>query len=253
MLAAGLGGLAFAARSGRASAKPSDTFTADAGEGGVVVTRMAAAGTAKRPAVVLLHGSAGFEFRLPAYRRHADALTAAGIDAYLVHYYSRADEKALATIASPAGRTAYRIRRFDAWTGRVSSALLAILPRPDCSGRLGLLGFSLGGYVAAETAARDARVAALAVMYGAMPDSFVPQVKRLPPLIELHGDADHNVPLAKGRELVALAKAVGAPADIVVYPGKAHGFDLADAAADPAAADAIKRVTDFFQARLKAA
>lgn len=218
-----------------------------------MVTRMAAESAAKRPGVALLHGSAGFEFRLHAYQRHADALTAGGIDAYLVRYYSRADDKALATIGSREGRTAYRVRRCDAWAERVSSALSAILARPDCSGRLGLLGFSLGGYVAAETAARDARVAALAVMYGGMPDGFVPQVKRLPPLIALHGDADHNVPLAKGRELVTLAKAVGAAADIVVYPGKAHGFDLADTDADPASSDAIKRVTDFFQARLKAA
>jgi carboxymethylenebutenolidase len=114
-----------------------------------------------------------------------------------------------------------------------------------------LLGFSLGGYVAATAAARDARVSALAVLYGGMPDKIAAQVKHLPPMIELHGEADRNVPLARGEELVRLGKSVGAAAEIVRYKGKAHGFDFADN--DPMTADAISRVAGFFRARLSAA
>jgi carboxymethylenebutenolidase len=130
----------------------------------------------------------------------------------------------------------------------VSSAIAAILARPDSSGRLGLLGFSRGGYVAATTAARDERVTALAVLYGGMPDRIAPSVKHLPPLLELHGEADSNVPIVRGEELVKLAKAVGAPAEMVRYPGKEHGFDFADN--DPATANTISRVMKFFQSRL---
>jgi carboxymethylenebutenolidase len=83
----------------------------------------------------------------------------------------------------------------------------------------------LGGFVAADAAARDERIAALAVLYGGMPDAMVPEVKHLPPLIELHGEADRNVPFAMG-ELVKLGKAVGAEAELVAYPGKPHGFDF---------------------------
>ena len=46
---------------------------------------------------------------------------------------------------------------------------------------------------------------AIAVMYGGMPDAIVAQVKHMPPLVELHGEADRNVPLASGGELVNLA------------------------------------------------
>ena len=88
-------------------------------------------------------------------------------------------------------------------------------------------------------------------MYGGMPDKIAPQVKRLPPLIELHGEADQNVPLARGEELVKLAKAVGAQAELVKYPGKAHGFDFSDS--DPMTTDAVNRVAGFFQSRLNAA
>ena len=128
--------------------------------------------------------------------------------------------------------------------------MTAILGRSDSSGRIGLLGFSLGGYVAADTAARDTRIAALAVLYGGMPDAMAAKVKHLPPLIALHGEADRNVPVAKGRQLVELGKSVGAEAEFVPYPGKAHGFDFSDT--DPMTSDAIDRVTRFFQPRLAA-
>jgi carboxymethylenebutenolidase len=116
------------------------------------------------------------------------------------------------------------------------------------SGRIGLLGFSLGGYVAADTAARDGRIAELAVLYGGMPDAMVSQVRHLPPLIELHGEANTNVPLAKGEEPVKLGKAIGAETEFVTYPGRHHGFDFSDT--DPMTADAVSRVTKFFEARL---
>lgn len=94
----------------------------------------------------------------------------------------------------------------------------------------------MGGYVAAAPATRDERVAALGVLYGGMPDTMVSEVKHLPPLIELHGTADRNVPPAKGEELVKLGKAVGTEAEYIVYPGRHHGFDFSDT--DPMTADA---------------
>jgi carboxymethylenebutenolidase len=90
--------------------------------------------------------------------------------------------------------------------------------RASSSGRVGLLGFSLGGYVAAAPATRDERVAALGVLYGGMPDTMVSEVKHLPPLIELHGTADRNVPPAKGEELVKLGKAIPADTTVSTFP-----------------------------------
>jgi carboxymethylenebutenolidase len=81
-----------------------------------------------------------------------------------------------------------------------------------------------------------------------MPDTMVSEVKHLPPLIELHGAADRNVPPAKGAELVKLGKAIGAEAEFVVYPGRPHGFDFSDT--DPMIADAVEHVVRFFESRL---
>jgi carboxymethylenebutenolidase len=171
------------------------------------MTRYAADRVGKRPAVLVLHGNRGVEFNPRAYERYANALAAGGIDAYLVGYFTAEDYQALDPKKStPESRDAYTRGRFEGWTERTSSVVTAILERPDSSSRIGLLGFSLGGYLAADTAAHDHRVAATAVMYGGIPDAMVAEVKHMPPLIELHGEADRSVPLTKGEELVRIAK-----------------------------------------------
>jgi carboxymethylenebutenolidase len=89
------------------------------------------------------------------------------------------------------------------------------------------------------------------VLYGGMPDQIAHEVKHLPPLLELHGDADRNVPFARGEALVKLAKAAGGEAELVTYKDKGHAFDFSDS--DPMATDAVDRIVRFFQARLQAA
>lgn len=217
-------------------------------EGDMTLSRYAAEGTERRPAVLLLHGSRGIEMKPAAYERHANALRAAGIDCYLVRYMTEADVHILAN-GDKQERERHDAARFDAWAKRISAAITAVLAQPDSSGRIGLLGFSLGGFVAAAAAARDERVSALVVLYGGLPEGMASQVKHLPPLLELHGEADSNVPLREGTRLVEFGKATGGEAEQVTYPGKKHGFDFSDT--DPATFDAIGRVTGFFGAHLK--
>jgi carboxymethylenebutenolidase len=243
-------GLALLSVCNPAGAGIPERLNVDGEEGSVALTRYAADQTGRRPSVLLLHGSHGFELRPRAYERYANALSAKGIDAYLLRYLTAADAPVFESGSSTREkREAYETGRFEGWAKRVSSVVTAVLARPDNSGRIGLLGFSLGGYVAADTAARDERIAALAVLYGGMPDAMVSQVKHLPPLIELHGEADRNVPLAKGEQLVKLGKAIGTEAEFVAYPGRHHGFDFSDT--DPMTADAVGRVVRFFESRLK--
>ncbi|TYL85398.1 prolyl oligopeptidase family serine peptidase [Bradyrhizobium rifense] len=226
---------------------PGEEFKVTSGGDSLSVSRFAAAGSERRPAVIALHGARGIEIKAGAYERYADALTAQGIDTYFLRYMTPADMAAL-TSAAHESREAYETTRFDGWADTVAATVTAVLDRSDSSGRIGLLGFSLGSYIAAEAAARDSRIAALAVLYGGMPQAMATKVKHLPPLIALHGEADKNVPIAEGRQLVALGKLVGAETEFVSYPGKAHGFDFSNT--DPMTQDAIDRVTRFFQAKL---
>ncbi|SFI33074.1 dienelactone hydrolase family protein [Bradyrhizobium sp. Gha] len=228
---------------------PAEQFEVTSGQDSLLVSRYAATAEGKRPAVIALHGARGIEIRPRAYERYADALTAKGIDTYFLRYMT-ADDMAALTSTSHKIREAYETTRYDGWADTVAATVTTVLGRSDCSGRVGLLGFSLGSYVAAAAAARDTRTAALAVLYGGMPKAMAAKVKHLPPLIALHGEADKNVPIEQGRQLVAIGKSVGAETEFVPYPGKAHGFDFSET--DPMAQDAIGRVTRFFQAKLAA-
>jgi carboxymethylenebutenolidase len=242
-------GLALLSVCNPAGAGIPEQLNVEADEGSVRLTRYAADQAGRRPSVLLLHGSRGFELNPRAYERYANALSAKGIDAYLLRYLTAADAPVFESRSSTREkREAYETGRYEGWAKRVSSVVTMVLARPDSSGRIGLLGFSLGGYVAAGTATRDERITALAVLYGGMPDAMVSQVKHLPPLIELHGERDRNVPPAKGEELVKLGKAVGTDAEFVAYPGRQHGFDFSDT--DPMTADAVGRVVRFFESRL---
>jgi carboxymethylenebutenolidase len=242
-----LAGLATLLSPVAARGAPGEEFKIASGQDSFTVSRYAAAGSERRPAVIALHGARGVEVKPRAYERYADALTTQGIDTYFLRYMTSAD---VATLASTSHeiREAYETTRFDGWADTVAATVTAVLGRSDNSGRIGLLGFSLGSYIAAEAAARDTRIAALAVLYGGMPRAMTTKIKHMPPLIALHGEADKNVPVAEGRQLVALAKLAGAETEFVPYPGKAHGFDFSDT--DPMTKDAIDRVTRFFQARL---
>lgn len=230
-----------------AQSAPGEQFNVTSGDDSLPVSRYAAAADGKRPAVIALHGARGIELRARAYERYADALTAKGIDTYFLRYMTPTDMAAL-TATTRERREAYETTRFDGWADAVAATVTAVLGRSDSSGRIGLLGFSLGSYIAAEAAARDTRVAALAVLYGGMPKAMTTRIKHMPPLIALHGEADKNVPIEEGRQLVAYGKLAGAETEFVPYPGRAHGFDFSDT--DPMTTDAIDRVTKFFQARL---
>ncbi|WFU76149.1 dienelactone hydrolase family protein [Bradyrhizobium sp. CB2312] len=246
-----MAGLAALLLPATARCAPNEQFSVAAGNESLPVLRYAAELTGKRPAVILLHGSRGIELRRRAYERYADALSAGGIDAYLLRYMTTTDTAALdLKTSTQESRKAYDTGRFDGWSDTVSATITTILGRPDSSGHVGLLGFSLGGFIAANTAARDERVTALAVLYAGLPDAMTRKVRHLPPMIELHGEADRNVPIANGKKLIELARSVGAEAEFVPYPDKGHGFDFSDT--DPATFDAIGRVTRFFHSRLAA-
>jgi carboxymethylenebutenolidase len=116
------------------------------------VTKYEAGHAGKRPAVLVLHGARGVELKPGAYERYANELAAGGIDAFLVRYFTPIDYQALDPNKSTReSRDAYATGRFEGWTRRISSVVTAILERTESSSRVGLLGFSLGGYFAADT------------------------------------------------------------------------------------------------------
>ncbi|PKU24114.1 dienelactone hydrolase family protein [Telmatospirillum siberiense] len=209
----------------------------------VEVQRFAVRGEGRRPAVILLHGRQGLDLFRVFYQRTAAAIAAAGFDVYLFPYYDDDDIRQLKS-ADAAERRAYFNRRIGDWSALVGDAIGDILGRPTSSGRIGLIGFSQGGFLAVSVAGRDPRVSGLVVYYGGIPGLLKVEATHLPPLLEFHGDADRRVAIQQGRELTDWARQLGGPAEMVVYPGAGHGFGRA------ATADAERRSIAFFKETL---
>lgn len=209
------------------------------------VERFAAPGSEKRPAVILLPGRQGIEPLREHYRHYAQAVARAGMDAYLVSYYSGSDRERM--IASDAaGRQALFCERLGDWLCLIRDAVSLALARKDSSGRVGILGFSQGGFLATAAANQDTRLGALVVFYGGIPSVLRNAITHLPPLLALHGDADTVVPVSEGQALVDCGHELGQPAELVVFPQAGHGFAGKDAAA------AERRALSFLRARLSA-
>jgi carboxymethylenebutenolidase len=204
----------------------------------VKVIHFKAPGDAPRPAALLLHGAGGFDRRLADYRRYGSAVAEAGVDAYLVYYYSPRDEQSVDFEG-----------RYPAWAKLVGDLAGHVRTQKQSTGKVGLVGFSNGGILASGAVVLDRKINAAAIYYGtdAWPlDKSIP--RHYPPLLILHGDNDAIIDVRAGRELAAHAKQLGAPVDLVIYPGAPHGFG--SNIDDGVGADALKRTIAFLQKEL---
>lgn len=125
--------------------------------------------------------------------------------------------------------------------------------------RIGVVGFSLGGYLGFVLATRD-DVKGIVSYYGAYAPTaparyrladIVAQIKS--PVLMFHGDKDELVPIANANTARDLLTSANKQFEYIVYPGAGHTFNAAGGPlANPqATADAQQRVIAFFKAKLQ--
>ena len=194
------------------------------------------------PLVLVLHGSFGM---LPKYRgdilSFAEALADKGIAAAIPHYLDSTGTAPGLAVLNAIGANHRK------WRSACVDALVALAgdARFD-SARIGLLGFSLGGFLALSLAMDPpAAVQPRGVVdFFGPTDRLDPHWSRLPPTSIFHGDQDPLVPVSDSDRVAAgLASAgrtKGSDYFYEVYPGQQHGFDGA------ALADSRERTVDFF-------
>jgi dienelactone hydrolase len=171
-------------------------------------------GARQLPAVIALHGSGG---GLRYASEPARLLTAQGYAVYILHYFDR-------TATVWADQENIR-RNFVAWMETVRDAIAYVSQRPEVdSERIALLGFSLGAYLALSVAAQDPRVRAVVEFSGGVPEELEHQVRRLPPVLILHGSRDDVVPVSEADRLRALLERTGTEYQAHIYPEAGHGF-----------------------------
>jgi carboxymethylenebutenolidase len=167
------------------------------------------------PAVIGLHGSGGGHFGM---LEPARLLAEQGFAVYVLHYFDRTGEvqiDGLATIA----------RHFPAWMKTLWDAVSFVASQPEVDAeRIGLLGFSLGAYLSLSAASIDSRVRAVVEFFGGLPKEMKFFMRRLCPVLILHGEQDKTVPVAEAYHLQQLLEKRKIPYEIQIYPGAGHGF-----------------------------
>ncbi|WP_249009801.1 dienelactone hydrolase family protein [Conexibacter sp. DBS9H8] len=206
------------------------------------------------PGVVVIMDALGLSDDI---RVQADRLAAAGYLAFAPDLYSgRGLRCVMATLSASRSGTG------EAYAD-IEAARVWLADRADCTGKIGIIGFCMGGGFALLCAPRFPFQAA-SVNYGEVPADAAQRLAGACPVVASYGARDRSLPGRAARLETAL-QAVGVPHDVKEYPEAGHsfmnristgpfgplmrmvGFNYEHAAAE----DAWRRIDDFFEAHLR--
>jgi carboxymethylenebutenolidase len=188
------------------------------------------AGTGPWPAVVMIHEIFGLD---DVMRRHADRLAGLGYLTLAVDLFSAGGARRCLVSTM---RT--MIRGHGRAFADISAARDYLAGSPDCTGKIGVIGFCMGGGFALLSAGDGYEAAA--VNYGQLPRHLDEALAGACPIVGSYGGRDRSLRAAAGRLDAALDKA-GVTHDVKEYPAAGHAF-LNDAEAGPRALRPLLRV-----------
>ena len=131
----------------------------------------------------------------------------------------------------------------------------ALKAHPQCSGRIGSVGFCFGGRMSL-TLGLSRPLDAVCTFYGGGMQTIFGQLREnlKAPVLGLFGDADVSIPAGTVDEFDKLLDEIGVEHEVIMYPNSGHAF-FRDS--DPnvyipeASADAWERVKKFFSKHLR--
>ena len=166
-------------------------------------------------------------------RGHADRLAGLGYLTLAVDLFSAGNAARCLVTTMTA-----MIRGHGRAFGDIRAARDYLAGSPDCTGKIGVIGFCLGGGFALLTAGDGYDAAA--VNYGQLPRHLDEKLAGVCPIVASYGGRDRSLRGAAGRLDAALEKA-GVIHDVKEYPAASHAF-LNDAEAGPRALRPLLRV-----------
>ncbi len=182
------------------------------------------------PAVVMIHEIFGLD---EVMRGHADRLASFGYLTLAVDLFS-AGSAARCLVSTMTAMMRGRGRAF----ADICAAHDYLADSPECTGKIGVIGFCIGGGFALLTANNGFHAAA--INYGQLPRHLDEAVAGACPIVGSYGGRDPSLRGAARRLDVALDKA-GVTHDVKEYPAASHAF-LNDAEAGPRALRPLLRV-----------
>lgn len=212
-------------------------ITISAADGGTFESYFAAPRAGRGPGVVIVATILGIE---QGIKKYADELARAGFAASAPNMFWR-DEDSAALEADEAGygRAFARAGRSDIEQGMkdLADVIDDLKRRPQCDGRLAVMGFCFGGPYALLAAARLGIDAGIS-FHGSHVEDHLDEADAIRCPMSFHyGDRDEVAPMAEIARIEAAFDRL-AGAELYIYPGAVHGYMLASRGAgyDEAAA-----------------
>jgi dienelactone hydrolase len=175
----------------------------------------------KHPAIILVHGSGGLLSRsgkaLPTDENFGEKqIACAGYVSFLVHYFDRSG--ILST-----GDEKYMEEESRVWLEVLEDAVDYVSSQPQTDrARIGLLGESLGGYLALSLAMHDSRIRAVSEYGGGVRLRGGDDPRRLPPVLIQHGGSDSIVSVAEALGLARMLSENAICHEVRIYDGLDH-------------------------------
>lgn len=220
-----LGGICFilglaAASSKAGTARPESLFFESGGRK-IRADRYAPEGKRSGHTVIVLYGAGGMVFDGPSMKRVARQLAANGETAYILHYYNRT--------GSIVAVDSTMQKHFGEWLATLRDGIRWAHGREENGGRrIGLYGYSLGGFLAVAAASDNPLVGAVTEQAGGIWNSQEKRVGQMPPVLMVHGLEDKRVPVEKyAKPLLHILRARGGQVETEFVPGEGHVFSEA--------------------------
>lgn len=172
------------------------------------------AGTGPWPGVVLIHDALGMSDDL---RAHADRFAAHGYIALAPDLYSWGRRKLGCLKTTFGALRSGQGRAFD----DIDAARAALVARDDCTGRVGVIGYCMGGGFALMAAIRQDFTAS-SVNYGQVPEDV--GLDGACPIVGSFGGRDRLPPPGTAARLARGLDALAIDNDIKEYAGVGHSF-----------------------------
>jgi carboxymethylenebutenolidase len=204
-------------------------------------------GGGKHPAIVVIHEWWGLndQVKEDAQKLAAQGFVALAVDLYRGKVAATADEAHELMRGVPDDRG---IRDLEA-------AFAYLAARPDVKpGKIGSVGWCMGGGWSIKLAMSEPKLAACAVNYGSLPTEAASIAKIKAPVLGNFGADDRGITPESVRAFDAAMKAAGKPVDVKIYDGAGHAFENPnnkDGYRPEAAADAWSRMEGFFKKTLQ--
>ncbi|MBN7808714.1 dienelactone hydrolase family protein [Agrobacterium rosae] len=198
-----------------------------------------------RPAVIVLSGSKGFGS--PAYDKIGQTFMEAGLDVYLAHLLSPKDLNSIATAGDSKARIEYYDERRRTWNAELSQ-LVSMLRSQGYTGRIGVLGISLGAETAAIAVSQNVSADAVVLVDGVPAANQTLSSGKTTPFHLIWGSDDRVYPVSSAHRFIENMKNAGNDATISVFPGGEHDFFLKPDT--PLARNAYNDVINFMRSKL---